>query len=43
MRQYAEAKANAMRCRLNGAIPLAVRFEAACDHVYMQMPEWARW
>ena len=40
---YCEAKENAMCCRLNGKIELARKFEAACEHVYSKLPEWAKW
>ena len=40
---YAEAKADAMQCRLDGKIDLALKFEAACDSVYGRLPGWAKW
>ena len=40
---YCEATENAMQCRLDGKIALAIKFEDAAQHVYGQLPEWARW
>ncbi len=31
---YAEHKVEAMRHRLNGAIPVALKYEANCDRIY---------
>jgi hypothetical protein len=43
LKSYAAAKQNAMHCRLRGNIPMAIRFENACQAVYVKLPRWARW
>jgi hypothetical protein len=41
--QYASAKIDAMKARLNGDIEEAMMRERICDSIYNQLPEWARW
>jgi len=40
---YAEMKAYAVQCRLEGKIAKANRFEIACESVYHTLPTWAKW
>lgn len=41
--RYAELKAKAMQHRLNGAISMALAYEAAADSQYNELPAAARW
>ena len=40
---YAANKATAMRCRLAGRPDSALQYEAICDRIYSDLPEFARW
>lgn len=40
---YAHYKQQAMRYRLEGKITAALQREQACDCIYGQLPQWARW
>jgi hypothetical protein len=40
---YARNKANAMRYRLAGDIPNALKVEKTLEMLYKSLPEWARW
>ena len=40
---YAYNKATAMRCRLKGDITAALMYEAICERIYNNLPEYARW
>ena len=40
---YAANKATAMRCRLEGNIQTALKYEQICDRIYNELPEWAKW
>ena len=40
---YAWNKVTAMSCRERGEIKTATRYEAICDQIYENLPEFARW
>lgn len=40
---YAMNKAVAMQCRVDGNVAVAIDYEAICDRIYAELPEWARW
>jgi hypothetical protein len=40
---YAEGRGYSMRCRLEGRMDLAPKFDAACESTYAKLPSWARW
>lgn len=40
---YAECKAKAMQCRLDGKINLALELESACDDLFNKLPKSFRW
>lgn len=40
---YADAKADAMRCRMVGDAPTAVKLERTLERRYGRLPEWAKW
>ena len=39
---YASNKSAAMGCRLRGDIAQALMYEAICDRIYNELPDWAR-
>jgi len=39
---YAWNKYTAMRLRLEGHVNIAVTYEAICDRIYRELPEWAK-
>jgi len=41
--RYAANLATAMRCRLDGNIQNAMKYEAICESIYNKLPEAARW
>jgi hypothetical protein len=43
LRAYCFHKRIAMRNRLEGHIGCALVSERACDSIYKQLPDWARW
>ena len=43
MKNYAANKATAMGLRLAGKVSTAMTYEAICDRLYKQLPEFARW
>ena len=43
MKNYAANKATAMGLRLAGKVSTAMAYEAICDRLYKQLPEFARW
>ncbi len=43
LKRYASAKAAAIEARLAGHIESALRYESACDRIYSNLPEYARW
>ncbi len=40
---YAANKATAMKLRLAGKIADALRYEAICERLYGELPDFARW
>ena len=40
---YARHKAQAMRERSAGRLPMARLCERRCDTLYKEMPDWAKW
>lgn len=42
LRNYAWNKATAVSCRLEGNINSALSYEAICDRIYAQLPDYAR-
>ena len=43
LKNYAANKATAMGLRLAGKIADALRYEAICERLYGQLPDFARW
>ncbi len=43
LRMYARKKALAMRSRKGGLIQRAILYEEACQKIYDNLPEFARW
>lgn len=42
LRAYAWNKLTAMSCRMEGKIDVALQYEAICDKIYGQLPDWAK-
>jgi len=40
---YAYNKSTAMRCRLKGDINAALNYEAICERIYDNLPDYAKW
>ena len=43
IRAYCHNKATAMDCRSRGQIAVAQKYEAICERLYGELPQWARW
>ena len=43
LEQYAANKATAMKLRAEGNVATAMVYEAICDRLYRQLPEFAKW
>jgi hypothetical protein len=43
LRDYAMNKAVAVKCRPEGKIMAAMKYEDICERIYKELPEWARW
>jgi len=43
LRDYARSKHSALELRSKGNIMLAKQMEEHMDHLYKQLPKWARW
>ena len=43
IKKYADIKAAAMRCRLDGRIDHAMSFEVSCENLYSNLPIAVRW
>lgn len=43
LRNYASNKATAMKLRAEGKVSTAMMYEAICDRLYGELPDFARW
>ena len=43
LKGYASNKHAAHTCRMRGDVESALRYEALCDSIYDELPEWALW
>lgn len=43
LKNYCANKAVAMKLRLEGRIAVALRYEAICERLYKELPQFARW
>jgi hypothetical protein len=43
MKHYAANKATAMGLRAEGKIAVALTYEAICERLYAELPDFARW
>ena len=43
LHQYAYAKVTAISCRDRGEIVYAAKYEARCDQIYTELPNYAKW
>lgn len=43
LEEYARYRYGARKRRANGEIELALQLERTCDHIYRNLPAWAKW